>query len=74
MSKYILLNQKFCEDNTGYKNKSGEFNYGITKDGKFVAASQTLDDFPEIFENTEFHSSYSVLELHVSDFPTSKTP
>lgn len=69
MSKYLLLNQAFCEAHQGYTNSTGMFGYGITIQGWYVAAEQSLIDFRELFENSIYLTGIPIIELSVSDFP-----
>ena len=69
MYNYILLNEQFCLAHAGYENAKGVFGYGITSDGDYVAAEQTIYDFPELFEGELVIPGIIIIELQISDFP-----
>jgi len=69
IDRYLLLNQAFCEAHQGYQNSTGVFGYAITTNGYYVAAEQTLYDFPELFENDTYLFGLPIVELQLSDFP-----
>jgi len=69
MSNYLLLNEAFCIAHEGYQNDTGTFGFGITVLGYYVAAEQTLYDFPELFENDIYLSGIPIIELEITDFP-----
>lgn len=69
MSKYLLLNQAFCDAHQNYSNETGKFGYGITIQGDYVTAEQTLIDFPELFENDTYLFGLPIIELTTDDFP-----
>ncbi len=68
MTTYLLLNQAFCEAHQGYQNATGIFGYAVTTLGYYVAAEQTLTDFPELFKNDTYLFGLPIIELETSDF------
>ena len=46
---YILLTKEFCETNADYQKGVCGFNYAITKDNRYVASANSLNEFPELF-------------------------
>lgn len=74
-SRYIVLNQAFCNAHQGYGKDGNYFGFAITNNGDYVAAEQTLTDFPELFENDVYLFGIPVIELDsTTDFPQSLTP
>lgn len=69
MDQYILLNQAFCTAHAGYMNEKGMFNFRTTLEGYYVAAEQTLIDFPELFEGELVIPSITIIVLEITDFP-----
>lgn len=69
MSNYLVLNQAFCNAHQNYSNSTGKFGFGITTSGLYVAAEQTLTDFPELFENDIYLFGLPIIALEQSDFP-----
>lgn len=69
MSNYLLLNQAFCQAHRGHSNDTGLFGFAVTLLGYYVAAEQTLYDFPELFENDTYLQGIIVIELATTDFP-----
>jgi hypothetical protein len=49
-SFYIEVTQDFVDKNTGYKSGCSIIGFGKTKDNKNVCSSNTLNDFPELFD------------------------
>lgn len=46
---YLLLSKSFCEEHKDYCVDNNCFNYAVTVDGWYVASSNSLNDFPELF-------------------------
>lgn len=70
MSSYIILNERFCQAHEGHRNETGVFGYTVTLSGHYVAAEQSQTDFPELFKNSPYLFSKTVLELTQDDFPS----
>jgi hypothetical protein len=47
---YVVLTQTFCEQYKGYTVGANSFNYAITVNGLYVASSNSVNEFPELFE------------------------
>jgi hypothetical protein len=75
-SNYILLNEAFCLAHTGHTSADGllRFAYAVTLLGYYVAAENTLDEFPELFINDTYLSGIPIIELITSDFPPPSQP
>ena len=67
--KYVLLNGAFCAANSGYSNDSGRCGFAVTITGEYVAAEQTIHDFPELFTGEILIPGINIIELAVTDFP-----
>lgn len=72
-NKYVLLNKEFCEANQNAENSTGKFGFAVTTDGRYVASSQTISDFPELFQGELPFPGLIIIELDVTDFPNTST-
>jgi len=72
---YVLLNQSFCTANHGYRNENGIFNYRQDNDGYYLAAEQSIRDFPELFDNSPYLTlGMPIVDRTVNDFPQDNNP
>jgi hypothetical protein len=68
--RYIVINQQFAQAHEGYTRGNVTFNYAITLSGEYVCSENSLDEFPELFENSPYLFGLPVIELTIDDFPT----
>lgn len=69
INNYIIINQAFAQAHDGYTKGNLRFGYAITLQGDYVCAENTLDEFPELFENSPYLFGLPVVELTLDDFP-----
>lgn len=62
---YLIITQEFAEEHLEYQVGVNVFNYAITNGGEYVCSSNSVNDFPSIFENKNFES----INLELTDFP-----
>ena len=65
---YILLNQQFCETHANHKRGKRHFGYGITADGRYVCAENTIREFPELFIRDTILPRLEMVKLRLTDF------
>lgn len=68
-SLYLVINQQFAQAYEGYTVGDVTFNYAVTLQGEYVCALNSLDEFPELFENSPYLFGLPVVELTLDDFP-----
>ena len=70
------MNQAFCLAYPDHTSADGllRFAYAVTLLGYYVAAENTLNEFPELFENDIYLSGIPIIELSTSDFPPPAQP
>lgn len=73
MSRYVLLNQQFCEANQNAENETGKFGFAITLANEYVCAEQTLIDFPELFTGEILLPGIIIIERSITEFPSTNT-
>jgi hypothetical protein len=61
----LLLSEEFALKNKGHKNDCNIFDFGITIDGRYVTSLNALNEFPELFEGTDFET----INVLTTDFP-----
>lgn len=72
---YIVVNQAFCQAHEDYTDAKGnKFGYAVTTEGLYVTSANTMDEFPELFENSPYLYSMPYVELTVDDFPKPPDP
>jgi len=69
MSRYIVINQEFATAHNGYTNGNSVFNYAVTISGDYVCSENTLDEFPELFQNSPYLFIMPIVQLSLTDFP-----
>jgi hypothetical protein len=69
MMNYVIINQSFALAHQGYTRDDLRFNYSITLDGDYVCSANSLDEFPELFENSPYLFFLAVVSLSLSNFP-----
>lgn len=66
MEQYIIVPEMFVLGMVGKRNGNVEFAARQTKDGQWVCAAQSAEDFPEDFKTLE---PLETAELDIANFP-----
>lgn len=49
----VIISENFAKSNQGYKVGSNTFDYSQLKTGEYICAINSVNDFPELFDNIQ---------------------